>query len=357
MDELCIKCIDFCIEDLCMDNVIDMAVFSSLYCYTGATRLSDACTDFLLIHAVDTQTELHVLPSDRLRELLQSEFLWVQSEYDKFRIVMDVYESKLSALNQHKSMEAESAGLRVAESPAKVEGQGNISGSGPVVESAGPSVVRGESRETVEKAFQDCLCDNINYSSFSLEELHLAFDRIDGMKMPAVMTALATGMLKAQTLQCFPLMSETPVSLAAQNLDLRRDVGWFRIGVEVPFHELDVANGVEWTSPVFRHGGRGWEVAVSRGTKAIGVFVCCRELAAEIACRDSSGRCSACVRFICKRRRCERRACSFEVNMKSWGAREFISIDKLDQYFTCTGTLRLTVAVKLIFSSGEGQSL
>eukprot|EP00803_Ostreobium_quekettii_P000480 evm.model.scf_519EXC.4 EVM.evm.TU.scf_519EXC.4 scf_519EXC:22298-23326(+) len=325
----------------------------------GGTKLTDACSDFLLIHAVDLRDELHALTPDHLCMLFQSEFFWVQSEYEKFKIVMDVFESKLEAhsfMAQCEGVETGVASLPISDllPPTGEVGSDVIMGqaSNRTIQSG----TKKDSKEMVESAFNECLCGHINYSSFSLEEMHLAFARINGMKMPAVITALTAGMLKAQTLQSYPCLGETAPNFASKDLDMCRDVGWFRIGVEVPFHELDAASGEEWMSPVYCHGGRGWEVSVSRGTKAIGVFVCCRELTRELACKDSSGRCSACVRFICKRRRCERRACSFEVNMKSWGAREFISIDKLDQYFTCTGTLRLTVAVKLIFSSGEEPS-
>eukprot|EP00803_Ostreobium_quekettii_P000316 evm.model.scf_193.7 EVM.evm.TU.scf_193.7 scf_193:61686-63161(+) len=333
LENVCSDCVEFCRGHLSLANVIEYAKFSYLRCYIGRSRLSQACKEFLWVHAMDVRNDMPELPFDLLSEILQSDNLWVRTEYDRFRLVIDVFQAKFAACSQHRSLDEGIDSLAPAPKREKREREA-ISVHIPANEESPKPVNIAEDWDKGEIVFADLLSKHIRYSAFSVEQTPLAFAEIDRLQIPVAMRALAAGMMEAHAFHSAVLLNNGSVDLSKVSVQ----GGWegFRFGVEWGSTE---ERGFE--PPRHLYGGWVWRIFCIRTGTRVKVHVLCSP------CMPESQNCNAHLEFpadvsiICK----DRKRVAQSQDSSRYVCRDFISLDELPKYVTCTGGLRITAVV------------
>lgn len=351
MNTLCKECVQFCIDSLSLENIFDVTIFALSNNYVGIDALVAACKAFLHVHAVDLKEQLWQLPANFLCELLESYRLWVTSEYERFRLIMDVFNAKIDICSTEQGSIDDGEGCCDSEACSCLEEDA----CGDVNESCS-SMLRSESTESregdVHRALDRLLSAAIQYGSLSTKESSLAFSKIDALKLPDAMKALANGTIKARILQSLVQNGKGTCDQASssdgQGVDKDENLGWLRVGVQID-DAKETLKKKEWkSSPVF-YGGLGWYLQVERSkTGDISAFVHCKNATKQDLYCDSQKAAKVEVVLVCKDI-----GLSFQKELKigsGYGYRSFITKENVQRYIMHTGSLRISALVRRLFS-------
>lgn len=356
LEELCNDCVDFISENLSTKNAVAYALFADSYEYMARKRLMEACKKFLLIHAHDMRDQLPQLPVGFLCELFKSDCLWTPSEFERFNLIMDVFECKLEYYRKNGK-------------PKAPEGAADQLGD-PMVRKK-PSFARMRfqacglsKRETVESVrhvLEDILCNSVYYEHLSLDDSRSVASRSCSLGMLSTMKALLDGRFKAEALQARvqgrSQVQPPPELKATPSCD--EDLGCFRFGVE-----LENAKGLPpegyWDSDRVVFGGSEWWVVVRRRRPKggmghpYGVFLYRESVSAEHNLySDTRKQLGVEAQFLCSGRRHQDKRRKFHKchYCADWGFWEFMAENELDNYLTEKGSLRIGVCLRLVFGS------
>ena len=348
MKTLCGKCVQFCIKNLSLINVLDVTLFALSNNYMDIHRVLAECKNFLWVHAIDLKEQLWQLPVKLLCELLESDRLWAKSEYDRLTLIIAVFKSKLDKQGtQQGSLDCSECDCHLEHCLHKKTGA--CCGTKNCCCSRLQSECADNGGGSVLNALNGLLSSAVEYGSLSAKENSWAFTPFDALKLPDATRALAKGMIKAQMLQS--LVQQGKSSGDPSEEDETEDLGWLRVGIEIDNAKTTLKTKEYWKSqPVF-YSGCMWHLTL-RFTENDGISVYCHCANADEPnlYRDFREVVKASVKFLCKdiRRWFYRR--NYELGgVAAWGYHSYIPRNKVDKYITDTGSLRISFLVRRVF--------
>lgn len=354
MEEICSQCVDFIVDNLSLENATGHALTACSYQYMGRDRILDACIEFFWLYAVDLRDKLFQLPSEFLCDLLTSDCLWMPSEFERFRLITDIFDEKMSLLEGGKnsvSSDAEENANEHRDTPRKKRRK---TARQPLEYK---SVAGGHcvDVDNIVNAYETVLCVALRYEHMGREEVRTVCTRINKLNIPAVRQACLDGIARADALRRVVKSAYHGPHSAILKCDLDDDDRWFRFGVEVSNARHLHPTGLWASSRVF-FGGSQWWLEVRRSSwkqsfatgPAYGVHLC-RKIGDFRKCTYSDRRqkLGVEVEFICGSKSKLTRCLDFRG--MGLGFPAFVSESELDNYMTPQGALRFMVLLHLLF--------